>query len=80
MIQLRSTGLLPVRCFCDLRILLYLIDRSDGGRVSGGQGAGGFTGQPALIYIPPGEYLISSKIQMFVNTQIIGGMSSRLKR
>lgn len=46
-----------------------------GGRVSGGQGAGGTTGQPALIYIPPGEYLISSKIQMFVDTQIIGGSS-----
>lgn len=45
----------------------------DGGRVSGGQGAGGTTGQPALIYIPPGVYLISSKIQMFVDTQMIGG-------
>jgi glucan 1,3-beta-glucosidase len=38
-----------------------------------GVGPEGFTGQPALVYIPPGKYLISSKIQLFVSTQIIGG-------
>lgn len=45
---------------------------SGGGRVSGGLGAGGTTGQPALIYVPSGTYLISSTIQMFVDTQMIG--------
>ena len=64
-----------ITCNHPLRRQTYslLIDIPDGGRVSGGQGAGGTTGQPALVYIPPGEYLISSKIQMFIDTQIIGG-------
>lgn len=46
---------------------------SSGGRVSGGKGAGGTTGQPALVYFPSGEYLVGSTVQMFVYTQITGG-------
>lgn len=45
---------------------------SDESRIGGGKGAGGSTGQPALIYVPPGTYSISSSIQMFIDTQIIG--------
>lgn len=45
---------------------------NDGGRVPGGLGAGGFTGQPALVYIPAGTYLVSGQIQFFIGTQVIG--------
>lgn len=46
-----------------------------GGRVPGGNGAGGTTGQPALVYFPPGQYLVSGTIQLYVDTQIIGDAS-----
>ena len=42
-----------------------------GGRCKGGQ-CGGTTGKPALIYVPPGTYSLSSSIQLLINTQIIG--------
>lgn len=42
-----------------------------GGRCGGGK-CGGTTGKPALIYIPPGTYLLSSTVQLLINTQIIG--------
>lgn len=45
---------------------------SDESRIAGGKGAGGSTGQPALVYVPPGTYLISSSVQLFIDTQIIG--------
>lgn len=45
---------------------------SDESRIGGGKGAGGSTGQPALIYVPSGTYSISSSIQLFIDTQIIG--------
>ncbi|KAK4931428.1 hypothetical protein LTR49_002129 [Elasticomyces elasticus] len=45
---------------------------SNGGRVSGGLGSLGTTGQPALVYVPSGTYLISGTVQLFINTQIIG--------
>ncbi|CAK4031656.1 Glucan 1,3-beta-glucosidase [Lecanosticta acicola] len=41
-------------------------------RMGGGRGSGGVTGQPALIYIPSGTYSISSSIQLFIDTQVIG--------
>jgi glucan 1,3-beta-glucosidase len=44
---------------------------TDGGRCKGGN-CGGTTGKPALIYIPPGIYSISSTVQLLINTQIIG--------
>jgi glucan 1,3-beta-glucosidase len=44
---------------------------TDGGRCKGGN-CGGTTGKPALIYIPPGIYSISSSVQLLINTQIIG--------
>lgn len=45
---------------------------TDQSRMGGGKGAGGTTGQPALIYIPPGTYVISSVVQLFIDTQVIG--------
>lgn len=45
---------------------------TDESRMGGGKGAGGTTGQPALIYVPPGTYKISSSIQLFIDTQLIG--------
>ncbi|KAK4506973.1 hypothetical protein PRZ48_000707 [Zasmidium cellare] len=45
---------------------------TDQSRMGGGKGAGGSTGQPALIYIPPGTYVISSSVQLFIDTQVIG--------
>jgi glucan 1,3-beta-glucosidase len=44
---------------------------TDDGRCKGGN-CGGTTGKPALIYIPPGIYSISSTVQLLINTQIIG--------
>lgn len=41
-------------------------------RMGGGKGRGGSTGQPALIYIPPGTYIISSTVQLYIGTQVIG--------
>ncbi|KAI9655083.1 MAG: hypothetical protein M1821_005566 [Bathelium mastoideum] len=43
-----------------------------GGRCSGGTCGTGTTGQPALIYVPQGTYIISSPIQLYVDTQVIG--------
>lgn len=45
---------------------------SDQSRMGGGKGAGGSTGQPALVYVPPGTYSISSSIQLFIGTQLLG--------
>lgn len=45
---------------------------NDQSRMSGGLGRGGSTGQPALIYIPPGTYVVSSTFQLFIDTQVIG--------
>ncbi|EME87161.1 glycoside hydrolase family 55 protein [Pseudocercospora fijiensis CIRAD86] len=45
---------------------------SDQSRMAGGMGRGGSTGQPALIYIPPGTYIISSTVQLFIGTQVMG--------
>lgn len=50
---------------------------SDESRIGGGKGAGGSTGQPALIYVPQGTYVISSSIQLFIDTQIIGDPLAR---
>lgn len=50
---------------------------SDESRIGGGKGAGGSTGQPALIYVPPGTYSISSSIQLFIGTQLIGDAINR---
>lgn len=49
-----------------------LLTNVAGGRCSGGQCNGGTTGKPALIYVPSGTYIISSKVQLYVDTQIIG--------
>ncbi|SMY20093.1 unnamed protein product [Zymoseptoria tritici ST99CH_1A5] len=46
-------------------------------RMGGGKGSGGTTGQPALIYVPPGTYVVSSKVQLFVGTQLIGDAVNR---
>jgi glucan 1,3-beta-glucosidase len=43
-----------------------------GGRCSAGACGTGSTGQPALIYVPAGKYLVSSPIQLFVGTQVVG--------
>ncbi|CAK1355823.1 Glucan endo-1,3-beta-glucosidase [Cercospora beticola] len=45
---------------------------SDQSRMGGGKGRAGSTGQPALIYIPSGTYIISSTVQLWIGTQIIG--------
>ncbi|KAF2104926.1 pectin lyase-like protein [Rhizodiscina lignyota] len=45
---------------------------NDGGRCSGGACGTGTTGQPALIYVPSGKYVVSSPIQLYVDTQVIG--------
>lgn len=42
-----------------------------GGRCKGGN-CGGTTGKPALIYVPPGTYMLSNTVQLLLNTQIIG--------
>ncbi|KAM0714834.1 hypothetical protein Q7P37_009298 [Cladosporium fusiforme] len=44
---------------------------TDGDRCKGGN-CGGTTGKPALVYIPPGTYSLSSTVQLLINTQIIG--------
>ncbi|USW48104.1 Putative pectate lyase superfamily protein [Septoria linicola] len=41
-------------------------------RRGGGRGRGGYTGQPALIWVPSGTYIISSTVQLFIGTQVIG--------
>ncbi|KAL9078318.1 MAG: hypothetical protein Q9157_002749 [Trypethelium eluteriae] len=43
-----------------------------GGRCSGGTCGTGSTGQPALIYVPQGTYVVSSPIQLYIDTQVIG--------
>jgi glucan 1,3-beta-glucosidase len=58
-----------IQCFTAVAKLITL---TGGGRVSGGLGPLGTTGQPALIYVPPGTYLIGGTVQLFINTQIIG--------
>nr|AQA29327.1 hypothetical protein 34 [Fulvia fulva] len=45
---------------------------TDESRMGGGMGSGGSTGQPALIWIPSGTYMISSSVQLFIGTQVIG--------
>lgn len=45
---------------------------TDESRMGGGKGAGGSTGQPALIYVPSGTYSVSSSIQLFIDTMMVG--------
>lgn len=50
-------------------LLMHFLDQ---GRCEGGDCGTGTTGQPALIYFPQGTYIVSSPIQLFVDTQVIG--------
>lgn len=43
---------------------------SDGGRC--GASCGSSTIYPAVVYFPPGDYLVSSPIIQYFNTQILG--------
>lgn len=46
---------------------------SDGARC--GNNCGSSTIKPAIVYFPAGTYLVSSSIQQWYNTQLIGNVS-----
>jgi polygalacturonase len=46
---------------------------SDGGRC--GANCGSSTIYPAVVYFPPGTYLVSSSIIQYYNTQFLGDVS-----